>query len=326
MNVNEPITYSPSEIRSVVRFTEILAQVELRVSRCNPTSTSQRSAFGKGLLDKLEFLLPEPMSVEKLQEKCKELGYKLKGEYKGDKRFYLSIYDCPQVIDCYLGHPHNIQFTKIILNPSKVEKFSITELEVLKIFGPTAVNSKIYRLDFTVDIYEEYSKVLSGLDIKFKKTNSEFIGGSIRTGLNVGGKNDKVIIYDKGVKEKVDHPWTRIERQMSGRSIFIQRFGDLKSKLIDIIQFNPLGIVKLENIQVIEDAKHTSIQLERINELKALLKYEGYFLAKKKLTLNNNFQRDYGCFLMTIPYETQPSDIFERDIVNFFRKDEEEIK
>lgn len=320
MNVSEPQNYSNSDIQSVARFVEILMQAEQRVSRCKPTSAEQGSALGRGLLDKLEISLPVAMSVVKLRERCKELGYRIKGEYKGHRKFYLSIYDCPQPIDCFLGNERNEYFSKVILNPSKVEKYSTTESELLKIFGPTVLNSKIYRLDFTVDIYEDYSKVLSGLDIKYKKANSEFLGDSVRTGLNVGVKNDKVIIYDKGLKEKVKKTWTRIERQMSGKKIFIKSLGELKSKLNEIIKFDPLGIINLKNIQTIENVKYTALQLEKLSDLKALLKYEGYFLAKKKLSVNNNFQRDYGDFLVAIPYDIQPSEIFNRDIANFFKE------
>ncbi len=322
MNVNDPCILTNSELISLSRFTEILSNVHNRVSSRKPSSISPQlnNNLGKGLIDKLIIHLPQSMTTEELTLRCKGMGYKVNMHYKRDKRYYMGI-DChSQTIDCFLGRPNNTECYKIIINPSKVKLWSMTELLLIKIFSKSVLESKIYRIDYTVDIFETYEKILEGLDIKYKRSTVEFIGGSIRTGLLIGVENDKISIYNKGNKEKANFPWTRIERQTTGKAIFIKKLGDLKHSAEQIITYNPLAIITLNNIHFISDQNLPEGQISKLNELKTLIKFEGYFLGKKKLSKNNNFQRDYGNLFTLTPYLIQPHEIFNNDISIFFKE------
>lgn len=198
-------------------------------------------------------------------------------------------------------------------------------MNLLRLFGPRVLDSKVYRIDFTVDIFKEYEDVHRGLDVKYKRANVEFLGGSIRTGVLIGTGNDKISIYNKAKKENVKKPWTRIERQLSSSKLIkekigISKLGDLRYKLPKILDFSPLSIVTLNHLDFVEPVSPTTDQLERFNELKALIKHEGLFLTRKKLTKNRNFGRDYGKFFVLTPYQTQPEDIFNRDVIKHFQE------
>lgn len=320
MNVYELSNYSPSDLKSTARFLEILSSVHNRISRPNLTP-ADLDLSGSGLIDKLVIFLPKPMNRAELWRACEPLGYKVTEGFLEDKKYYLTIHG-PQKIHCSLGVPYNQDFHKIFLNPSHVEKFSITEFLLLQIFGNDILNANNYRMDFTVDIYEEeFETILAGLDIKNKKANSEYANGSMRSGLLIGSGNDKVNAYNKAKKEKEKAPRTRIERQMSGNKILVKKFGDLKNEISRIIEFDPFETIQLNKIIFNDENANTDVQQKRLNELKTLIKYEGLFLTRKKLNTSNHFDRDYKALFTAIPYKTQPSEIFRRDIINFFKEE-----
>lgn len=317
MNVNEPFELSHEQMKPLVKYTQLLLAVQQRVSSSKPTSA--KVPHGRGLLDKLEIRLVAPLDVETLNSRCKSLGYKLEGSYKKDKRFYLSIQFGTNVIDCYMCHPENKEIRKIILNPSKFNCWFEIEAFLILIFTSNILEADIYRIDFTFDVFQEFQKVLEGLKINHKRANSEFLGGSVRTGLIVGTGNDKYNIYNKAAKEKSNLPWTRIERQISGKILFIKKIKDLRDSSDLILKFNPFSEVQLNHLKLNDPALFPNNR-EKYDELKFLVKHEGYFLSRKKLSKNNNFDRDYGEFFQLIPHSIQPSNIFNKDIINFFKE------
>jgi hypothetical protein len=323
MNVHEPYL-TDSEFQSIAKYVEILMNVSNRVSsrKVAPLISNIDMSLGRGLIDKLIIHLPISINIEELRVRCELLGYKVIFRYLGDKRYYMSI-DCNSLtIDCFLGRPDNTEIYKIITNPSKVKHWSIIEILLLKIFNKIVLDSKIYRMDCTVDYFEVYMKLLKGLDIKYKRANVEFHGNSIRSGMLIGDTsgNDKISIYNKAELEKVKYPWTRIERQLTGAKVIVNRLGELKYSADKIIKFDPLAIVSLNNINFLSEKKLTTERLEKFNELKALIKYEGYFLARKKLDIQRHFKREYGDFFTLTPYLLQPREIFNRDILTFFKE------
>jgi hypothetical protein len=322
MNENEPLsTLTDMERLRVVNFTQLLCKVSPRVSRQKPTSQDALVQIGKGLIDKLEIFLPTTLFLNNTISKCNELGLRYKDKYLG-KLFTLEIQIGTQRVNCVLGKQTSTEFNKVITNPSHGRFCSSTELNLMLLFGPTVLQSKIYRIDFTADIYEEYQQVLRGLDVKYKSANIEYIGKSVRTGVKIGANNDKVIIYNKALKEKVDKPWTRIERQMSGSKVPIKKLIELRYALPDILDFDPLGIVTLNNLELIKPDFPKGEQLERFYEFRTLIEHEGYFLTRKKLNekYHKNFNRYFGEFFNLTPYQYQPSDIFKSDIINFFQE------
>lgn len=322
MNGNEPLlTLTEMQRLSVLSYTQLLLKVSPRVSSQKPTSHDALVQFGKGLIDKLEIYLPTTLLLSDTISRCNELGLKYRDKYLG-KLFSLEIQIGTQTIHCVLGKQGNDIFQKVIINPSHERFCYTTELNLIQLFSPTVLNSKIYRIDFTTDIYEKYEQVLRGLNVKYKSANVEYIGKSVRTGIKIGANNDKVVIYNKALKEKVDKPWTRIERQMSGSKVPIKKLIELRHALPEILDFDPLGIVTLNNLELIKPEFPKGDQLERFYEFRTLIEHEGYFLTRKKLNekYHKNFNRYFSEFFTLTPYKYQPSDIFKSDIINFFQE------
>jgi hypothetical protein len=315
MDVYKIPTFNHSELGSIVRLTQILLGVHERVSSQKPTSLRVE----RGLLDKLVIKLTTTQSVQSLRVRCRELNYKIEGYYKRDKRFYLSINLGHQIIDVLLGRPENTEFWQITINPSKFSHWSLLEMNLIQIFNPIVLTSIIYRLDFTYDIFEDYYQILSGLTVLNKSARTEFVDGSIRSGLQIGVGDDKFVIYDKGFKEKTDFSWTRIERQISGTKVFIKTLGEMKSSIEKILEFDPFSTVSLNNIHF-QGASLSHGQRVKYDELRTLIKHEGFYLARKKLSKDRNFIRDYERFFQLIKYTNQPRDIFNRDIIKFFKE------
>ncbi len=322
MNGNEPLSIlTEMELSRVVNFTQLLCKVSPRVSRQKPTSHDAFVQLGRGLIDKLIIHLPTTLYLSNTISKCNELGLKYRDKYLG-KLFTLEVNIGTQTIHCVLGKQGNDEFYKVIINPSHGRFCSTTELNLIKLFSPTVLNSKIYRIDFTTDIYEEYEQVLRGLNVKFKSANVEYIGKSVRTGIKIGSNSDKIIIYNKALKEKVDKPWTRIERQMSGSKVPVKKLIELRHALPEILANNPLEIITLNNLELVKPEFPKGDQLERFYEFRTLIEHEGYFLTRKKLNekYHKNFNRYFGEFFTLTPYKYQPSDIFKSDIINFFQE------
>jgi hypothetical protein len=324
MNNNEALqTLTNQQKNDLVRFTDLLLKVSNRVKVSRPNVTSMVGTFQKpkGFIDKLVLFFSEKKSVSELINRAEKLGCKCETGYLTDKKLYLFIKKEHIQIECFLGVPENTEIKKIQFNPSKGLVFYKSELFLLELFGPIIFEAKIYRIDFTIDIFKGFKKILEGLDVKYKSAKVEYIGkGSNRTGVKIGQGNDKLVIYDKSKKEKTKYPWTRIERQLSGPKSPIKKYGELRYSLSSIIKFNPLGIVTLNHIDLVEKADYTEVQREQFNELKVLIKHEGYFSARKKLNYNKNFQRDYSKYFTLTAFKKQPEDIFNEDIINFYKE------
>lgn len=321
MNPCEKPKYDIEDIKRVTRLVEIALAVDSRISSPKPTS-KMLCDIGRGMVDKLIIKLHQSISVEDIKEKCRELGIRVKGEYKNGKKFFLCIYH-PNglVINCYLGVPENKSFYRVILNPFKVNSFSKVEHALLQVFGEAINVGVIYRLDFTVDYYRAYEEILSGLDVRYKHYQVEHMkSGKGRTGLQIGTDDDKIIIYNKGAQLGISEPLTRIERQLSGSKVFIKTFGELRSAQPKILEFDPLSIIRLHELNLIKGKILNTGQVKRFHELETLVKHEGYFQARKKLNKTKNFIRDYGEFFSLRPFEVQPSAILGDAITKYFKE------
>lgn len=182
--------------------------------------------------------------------------------------------------------------------------------------------AKIYRLDFTVDLYRPYSNVLEELDIAYKHYRVEHLNSSKgRTGLQVGTDNDKIIIYDKAAQKGLKTPLTRIERQLTGPKVPVKMFRELRESLPLILEGDLLSNVKLNQVDFVEESILSEKKIEKLHELKTLIKHEGFFQAKKKLTTeHNNFKRDYGNLFSLKPLEVQPSDLLKDGLTKYFQE------
>lgn len=320
MNVTKHDSYlTKHELEALSSFTSILLKVSSRVSTHKLGSESYD--IGEGLLDKVEIKLTEKFSVHKIVTRCKESGFYVEGKYLQDKKFYLEIQTAKGIIYCLLGVPENKEFNKIIFNPSKSHSL-ISIVNILSsLIGPNVINSKLLRLDFTVDYFEKYEQILKGLDVSHKSSNVEFMNGSIKTGILIGKGDDKLLVYNKSKKERVSKPWTRIERQVRTSKLPVKTLEQLLYGYDAIYDFNPLGIVTLNHCEFVTHHNFSQKETERFHEVKTLIHHEGYFLTRKKLNKHNNFHRDYSQFFTLTPYKVQPSQIFQQSLLEIYKED-----
>jgi hypothetical protein len=316
MNSNEGLsTFTADELKSIIRFTQLLSNTHSRVSSNISASKELSSSIGKGLIDKLVVYSNCPISKSYILDKSKKLGFEITYKNLRDKNYYLVIHSSEIDIYCCLYRADKEDFSKISLNPSMSSNYTKVESILIQLFGPTILMAKVYRLDFTVDIYRPYEEVLRGLDIKNKSAKSEYLDKTARTGIIIGTQNDKILIYDKSKEQKSETPRTRIERQLSGPKVPIQKLMQLRMSLPTILDFNPLGIISLHRIRLKEPVTPN----DKFHEFKALIKHEGFFFTRKKLNKNNNFKRDYGKFYSMPPHQYQPSDYLKSDLTTFFK-------
>lgn len=318
MEFHEPLNLSEFDIRSVTRFVELLVTVHERVSRPKVTSICT-STIGQGRIDKLVFKLPQNIQRDWLIKKCQSLNLRIEGRFLRDKKYYLSIYVGNITFDCLLGSRVNTEIFKVTVNPGKSSLYAKLEAAVLSIFGDSALESSIYRIDFCVDYRVPYLEIIEGLNVRDKQARIEHIGRPGRTGIQIGVNEDKIIVYDKAQEAGLREPLTRIERQISGEKVFIKTLKDLTVAKEALLKFDPMAIVSLYKIHFLDDQRRTQAATSRLNELKTLIEHEGYFCARKKLAAkSDNFERDYGKLFTKIPYDIQPSQILSNAINCYF--------
>ena len=315
MNVYEPSTFDHNQLGPVVRLTQILLNVHERVSSLK--SSSIKPSIGS--LDKLIFHLVNKFSVSSLREVCQREGLNIRGLNLQDKKYYLRISEEKKFLDVLLGNPYNTEFWKIILNPKNFNSPEDVESFALRIFGASVLDAKMYRADFAIDLFEDFNLTLEGLMFDNKTAHSEWVGGSSRTGLYVGTNDDKYLAYNKGLKEKVDYPWTRIERQVSGTKLPFRKFSEFRGAFNSIEKFDPLSTVHLSSVIFTEGPLSPEEQI-RLQELKTLIKHEGIFQTQKKLNASRNFRRDYGKLFQLVPRNQQPKQIFDEFIKDFYKE------
>lgn len=319
MNHYEPFNnFTTDELSATTRFMELLLQVRERVSSPKLTSTITQYSSGKGFLDKVECYHPTGLNLQTIKRKCEELGLSYHSKRLADKKLYLEISKNEKQIHFFLGHPHNQILRKIFFNPSGYKSVNEMMSFLEEIFDNEMLELVITRIDFTLDLCVSYQEILKGLDIKHKRSNSEYSRNSVRSGIVIGGMNDKIKIYDKAAQLRLKTPLTRIERQIRKPVLFVRSVKDLSNSLEKILNFKPFDVINLNHIDFEEGQCRTQEQLNKMSELKALIDHEGYFLAKKKLNQNDNFQRDFGKFFKLTEFSRSANDQFQEDIITYF--------
>ncbi|MBF0313610.1 MAG: hypothetical protein HQK52_09345 [Oligoflexia bacterium] len=274
--------------------------------------------FETGFLDKVRCYHEQGFLKNSLVERWKHYGFEFgKGRPRED-RWSIEVVAYGRPIYIRWGNRSDTTYN-FFLNPSKFKNVYQMQKILIEVLGEECLEAKVNRVDFTVDIPIAYHEVLAGLEVKYKRANVEFHNNYNRTGLNVGGNQDKFVIYNKSDEKNLPYPLTRIERQLRGRKIVFSKFGEIANSLDRILDFHPMKYVKTNYVQFLKGKPIGNKQNDRFYELRTLVLHEGLYLAKKKLSLNRNFHRDYEKFFRLIPCEQQPSDYFNKGIKKFYQ-------
>ena len=319
--------FTKEEIQRVTSLISLLVSVAPKeVSSANPAPRHLELIQGRGLIDKLELYPPESIDKDSLIEKCNNYGFKHHVEWRKERTPYLIINCNGFEIACRLtkdfyNNDDSLKnkeiIKKIIINPSHSSSFQNIELILSMLFGEDVFLSTIYRIDPAIDLYKNYNEVMRGLNVQFKQKRKEYF--EVEENSVLAGKGlEKIHIYNKANQQKVDQPWTRIEWQISGakaKALF-KNLNDLRQNYHRLFEIKSLSYVSLNEITLNEPL----INNEKFDAFKTFINHDGFLRTRKRLNNQNHFARDYAKFYSLTPHSTQLSEIFKRDITQFFQE------
>lgn len=273
--------------------------------------------------DGLTLVFTDPVIISDLKKKLGEIGY-LGTEKQLKKANFFCI--CKKnghltndAFKLKLRYPGNTSvrvITKPLIYPNIFDFQNITNL----IFGEERLaNSRIVGLDCAINFSHNISEIVAGLQVKYKRKNTDYNVGGLE-GLRFGSDHNVIVVYDHGKKHKTSLTETRIEKQISGKALPIKTFQDfLKiNRQCGSGDFRPFKNISLRQIILNPQSCVQSIPMGiRYGGLQELLPLIGYSLTRKRLDRGRNFTRDYGKFLTTST-QVFPLEAVFTDIVNHF--------
>jgi hypothetical protein len=222
-------------------------------------------------------------------------------------------------LQCFLGHPNNPQIHKIITRPSAFSSWDKYTETMESLFGDSIADSRMHRLDFAVDYETPFANMLTCIDVTHKRQRSEFQEKSgVKTGLIIGTGSNKILVYDKALEQGVPGSLSRIELQLTGKSV-----PDTKLKLlpntISASEFSPFHLVRLNDVAIDASAlTHSTEIVHRMQEFRTLLQHNGFYGARKALNQARNFDRDYMKHLTLTRWTHDPNTVLRKSLLNFF--------
>ena len=313
------LTRSCSCMQTLTAFMGLLLRVDRDVSSIQVTSGTVGPEDAEGCIDKLSLLSKEPIPRKLIEDRLRSAGTNYRVSTLADRKWYLSAGDGLQF---FLGHPEQQNIHKIITRPSAFPSWRNYEDRLETVFGEWIDGAKIIRLDLTVDYAAPFNTTLQALDVTYKKQRTEYEESSgIKTGIKIGSGTSKIIVYDKGLENGSHKPTSRIELQLSGRSVPKVTLRDIP-KFLKKPDFEPFNSIKLHDITLdASAATHPEHIVERLKQFETLLRHTGYFGARKAVSQSRNFERDYLRYMTRQPWTHTPDSVLRQSLINFFRKE-----
>jgi hypothetical protein len=304
-------------VTGLANFMNILLRTEARVSSTQVASKHVGPDRARACLDKLIFISETPIPRSVIEQRLKALNINFRISTLADKKWYLSTKNGLQL---FLGHPNNVKFHKIITRPSAYRDWNQYIRLLEDLFGEWIDNFRIYRIDLAVDYMTPFSNLLKCLDIAHKRQRTEFQEKSgLKTGLIVGVGSNKLVIYDKANESGLNESMSRIELQLTGKSVPTTTIHQLQETLCSA-DFRPFGIVRLHDVEVhSHPSTHPNPVVERINEFKTLVQHNGFYGARKSLNQARNFDRDYAKHLTLSHWSLDPNEVLHESLMEFFK-------
>jgi hypothetical protein len=207
---------------------------------------------------------------------------------------------------------------KLKLNPSAEESWFEFYQKSKKLWSLFDLYQlKILRLDLTIDIREDFKSISSGIIVKYKQSSDVFKKSSI-TGFNFGSGDEVIKVYNRSIKAKIPFPCTRIEILLKGKKLPIKNIKEfilLVNNKDNFKLFNPFKNITLNRIKI-----NNNIKSENALRAKFQLEITPYFYFKKIHNTNGNFGRNFKKIIELTPHKTQPAEIIEKGLEQFFNK------
>ena len=297
----------------------LLLRVDRDVSSIQVTSGTVGPEDAEGCIDKLSLLSKEPIPRKLIEDRLRSTGTNYRVSTLADRKWYLSAGDGLQF---YLVHPDQQNIHKIITRPSAFPSWRHYEDRMETVFGEWIDGAKISRLDLTVDYAAPFNTTLQALDVTYKKQRTEYEESSgIKTGIKIGSGTSKIIVYDKGLENGSHKPISRIELQLTGRSVPKVTVRHIP-EFLTTPDFEPFNTIKLHDLTLdVSAATHPEPIVTRLKEFETLLRHTGFFGARKAVSQSRNFERDYLRYMTRQPWTHTPDTVLRKSLLYFFKKE-----
>lgn len=295
--------------KSITRFFELLLQVN---ERCRISSQKQTSEFPQfqamGGIDKLTFLVTNPNQI--LLDRIRKAPIMNIGlwVYKLGENVFID--------------QKNLSQPLFITNPNKFSDLKTYFSFIRDIIGSDSLEkTKITRLDLNLDFNIEYEVLIQSFNVKNKCEKHEFIQGVRKTGIRSGKGSEEVEIYDKGLKDNLTYPLTRIEIRLRGKKIPFRNLKDLECNFLSRISESTIfKNVELLSTQIQSQENLPASLVKKAIIAEEVLKNDGYINFRQKFNKNGNFDREIRRIAKTVLWEKQPKQLYLENIQKFINK------
>lgn len=220
--------------------------------------------------------------------------------------------------------PSRTMIKGLISNPNRFKHWG-AYLTFLESILPSEVlqSSVITRIDLNIDFNMPFSQLIQQIDVKKKSTSVLYEDkAGDKTGIYIGKGSEVLVIYDKEKKEKLSSSHSRIELRLSGTRLPTKSLYKLPRYLSDLEYFS-----KIEGQLVqLKASNLNELQSQKAQDFQSILRREGLFAARKAMSKNRNFERDFAQLLQTCPWGLPPSEIFKNGIQAFLSPNTAESK
>lgn len=261
------------------------------------------------MIDKLRLKAFETKTHDEIRSDLKELKYIT----TKSSRYYSEILVFEQAtgISVEISVNPNIEGISslvMMFNPSRFPSFGKVDSIVNSVFNSDPI---IDRIDFNVDIAMPINDVLGSLMIKRKRAREVYREYTEATGVYIGRNPDLYCLYNKALKDKLSGDLTRIERRLFKQKVPFRNYSELDFYL----DFNPFESLSMYELKMTGNRLSDEAKFKKLQEL-ALL--HGLTGAKRILNSNQNFNRDYGKFLLERCDGLSLYEIHRTEMINFF--------
>lgn len=321
MRVTEPCPictdFNPCDCqKAVLSFFNLLEGVHKRVLSEKPASAKQPKVTSAGI-DKLNAYFTNSVSKAGLIDKARSNGYTTNIVFLKDRKPYLAIAQEERCVHLRIGMDQS-RIVGLVSNPNHFNSWQHYTSFLKTIIEPEILDAaKASRLDLNLDLETSFQDLMQMIDIRNKRSAWSFNDESgKRTGVIIGKGSEKVVIYDKALKENSETPRSRIEVRLTGTKLLNKSIWGVPETVCNQPHFENLIGVSVSY----PEARHTEQLQRKLQPFKFMLEHDGFYLAKKHFNTSRNFERDFSKLIKVTSWPIQPEELFRSTILQFMQQ------
>ena len=298
---------------ALVSFLGILQGVSDRILTLKSASRAQQSPLAGAGLDKLKARFTTLPTASEIFDAAKRLQLEIKMT-PIENKMAVKVGNSKTFIHLTLD-PSRSFVAGLISNPNRFKSWDayIHFLENIIPFE-TLQDAILTRVDLNIDFNLPFSQMIQQIDVKQKSVSVSYEDkGADKTGIYFGKGSEVLVIYDKAKKDRLDSSHSRVELRLSGSKLPTKSLYNLRQHLSENEFFT-----KIEGHHVeINSSVLAEVQNQKLQDFQSILRREGLFAARKAMSRNRNFSRDFTNSVKLVPWSSHPSEIFKRGIQSF---------